>query len=107
MNVAEIIAIVLGGGILGTVGYIVNGMDKKSEKGDDAILSKMKAEFERLDQGRKEDREQLQTDIDRLDRMDEARRDDVRILYKGTADHQENIARLQEKIIHLEKSRAS
>ena len=98
MEIAEIIAIVLGGGVLGTVGYIVNGMDKKSEKGDDAIMSKMEAEFERLDQGRKEDREQLQTDIDRLDRMDESRRQDVRALYEKDVDKIERIARLEEQI---------
>ena len=83
---------------MGTVGYIVNGMDKKSEKGDDAIISKMEAEFERLDQGRKEDREQLQTDIDRLDRMDESRRQDVRALYEKDVDKIERIARLEEQI---------
>jgi len=98
MEIAEIVAIVLGGGILGTVGYIVNGMDKKSEKGDDAISIKMDAGFARLDQGRKEDREQLQTDIDRLDRMDEARRDDVRILYTKNADQAVQIARLEERL---------
>jgi len=102
MEIAEIIAIVLGGGVLGTVGYIVNGMDKKSEKGDDAIISKMEAEFERLDQGRKEDRERLQIDIDRLDNMNEQRRTDVQRLFDKDYDKAQRTTRLEEQVKNLQ-----